>query len=143
MTHSFGSLAVRVGKFNTVGLLGIAVQIAVLYVLKSVLGMHYLLATALAVEAAVLHNFFWHQAWTWSDRHGGSTLARLVRFNLSSGALSILSNVVLMRIFAGALHVPYIAANLCAIAITSIANYLVADLFVFRRLGQNDSRMLS
>ncbi len=36
--------------------------------LTLLLGPHYLVATALAVEMAVLHNFFWHRRWTWADR---------------------------------------------------------------------------
>jgi putative flippase GtrA len=49
---------VRWLRFNAVGALGICIQLAVLAFLRSGLGMNYLLATALAVEATVLHNFF-------------------------------------------------------------------------------------
>jgi len=42
-------------KFNAVGAGGVAVQLAFLALLVR-LGVHYLLATALAVEAAVLQN---------------------------------------------------------------------------------------
>ena len=59
---------VRWLKFNAVGAIGIAVQLAVLTLLKSGLGLNYLLATALAVEVTVLHNFFWHERFTWGDR---------------------------------------------------------------------------
>jgi putative flippase GtrA len=55
-------------KFNLVGGVGIAVQFAALFILKSVLDFNYLAATALAVEAAVLHNFVWHEHFTWDDR---------------------------------------------------------------------------
>ena len=55
-------------KFNAVGAAGIGVQLAVLVSLRAGLHLHYLLATALAVEATVLHNFFWHKRFTWADR---------------------------------------------------------------------------
>jgi putative flippase GtrA len=125
------NLFVRWGKFNAVGAAGVAVQLTVLALFKSALGVDYLAATALAVETAVLHNFYWHQRWTWADRPRGSQVARLLRFNLTTGALSILSNVVLMWIFAGVFHLHYLVANLAAIAITSILNYLLADRVVF------------
>ena len=64
-------------KFNAVGAMGIVVQLAVLSVLKSGLGMNYLAATALAVEATVVHNFFWHERYTWADRASSARLARL------------------------------------------------------------------
>jgi putative flippase GtrA len=62
------STLLRWGKFNLVGAVGILVQFGVLFWLKSVLHFNYLAATALAVEAAVVHNFFWHERFTWSDR---------------------------------------------------------------------------
>ena len=48
-------------KFNFVGGIGIGVQLVVLTALKSGLHFNYLLATVLAVEAAVIHNFIWHE----------------------------------------------------------------------------------
>ena len=61
-------------------------------------GWPVLLATALAVEAAVLHNFVWHERWTWSDRpvRGPQRLARLGQFHLANGAVSLGGNVVVM-----------------------------------------------
>ena len=51
--------------FNGIGLAGAAVQLAVLWMLLAA-RVHYLPATILAVEAALLHNFLWHERWTWS-----------------------------------------------------------------------------
>jgi putative flippase GtrA len=59
---------VRWCKFNLVGAIGILVQFAALFFLKSVVHFNYLAATALAVEAAVVHNFVWHERYTWADR---------------------------------------------------------------------------
>jgi putative flippase GtrA len=120
-------------KFNTVGAIGIGVQLAALAILKSLLHVEYLWATALAVEAAVLHNFVWHERWTWKGRIGKKgVLLRLARFNLTTGAMSIGSNLILMRLLVGQFHMPYLAANLLAIAATSIANFLLSEWFVFR-----------
>jgi len=55
---------IRWVKFNAVGGVGILVQLGTLTVLRSGLGVNYLLATAIAVEATVLHNFFWHERFT-------------------------------------------------------------------------------
>lgn len=120
-------------KFNTVGAIGIAVQLAALAVLKSLLHVEYLWATALAVETAVLHNFVWHERWTWKGRvEKKGVLVRLARFNLTTGAISILSNLIFMRLLVGQLHMQYLVANLLSIAATSIANFLLSELFVFR-----------
>jgi len=125
-------------KFNAVGGIGILVQLAALAILKSLLHLEYLLATALAVEIAVLHNFIWHERWTWVERTKTAgdirgVLGRLARFNLSTGAVSIAANLLFMRLLVGQLHVQYLIANLVSIAVTSLANFLLSDLFVFRR----------
>lgn len=121
-------------KFNAVGALGIVVQTAVLALLVHVVRWHYLLATPLAVEAAVLHNFFWHRRWTWADRRqerarevGGA----LLRFHLGNGLVSILGNIVFMRILVGTLLLEPVLANLLSIVFCSVVNYLLADRFVF------------
>ena len=112
-------------KFNAVGLMGVAVQLAVLAVLVR-LGVNYLAATALAVEAALLHNFAWHARWTWKERPGS-----LWRFHLSNGVLSVCGNVILMRVFTGWLGVPVLAANLAAITSLSLLNFWMGEKWVF------------
>jgi len=127
-------------KFNFVGALGIIVQLGTLGFLVHVAGLHYLAATALAVEAAVLHNFAWHLRWTWADRAGIAAFASrgvsglgvlLLRFNLSTGLVSITGNVALMSVFAGVLDLDPLPANLASICVCSLVNFLVCDQFVF------------
>ena len=127
-------LALRWLKFNFVGGLGIAIQLGTLAILKDVLHLHYLAATALAVEIAVLHNFAWHQRFTWNDREGSgrTVLFRLLRFHLGNGLISILGNVALMRLLAGSFHLHYLIANLISIALCSLANFAASEWFVFR-----------
>jgi dolichol-phosphate mannosyltransferase len=116
-------------KFSLVGAMGIVVQLGTLALLTAA-GVNYLLATALAVEAAVLHNFAWHQNFTWSDR-GGAALGRLARFHTTNGIISIVGNLALMRLLVGGLGMPPVPANLLSIAMCSLANFLAADRIVF------------
>ena len=121
-------------KFNAVGGIGIGVQLAALAIFRSLLHLDYLLATVLAVETAVLHNFLWHERFTWADRPAARfshSLVRLVRFNASNGLVSILGNVLLMRLLVGTLGMQYFVANLIAIAVCSLVNFLLSDCFVF------------
>lgn len=122
-------------KFNLVGAIGIVVQLLALELLTSTLRINYLLATALAVEAAVLHNFVWHECFTWADRTfqgKGAIFHRLLSFNLSTGSISIGGNLLMMRLLTGALGWPPLAANLISIAACSVANFLINELWVFR-----------
>jgi putative flippase GtrA len=123
-------------KFNSVGAIGVGVQLAVLTLLAGQLGVNYLVATALAVETAVLHNFVWHEKWTWVDRFDSPSrrgrLKRLLQFNLTTGAVSIIGNLVFMHVFVGMLEIHFLAANLMTIAACSILNFLVSDRIVFQ-----------
>ncbi len=122
---------VRWLKFNAVGAGGIAVQLATLALLKSAWHLDYLTATALAVEAAVIHNYFWHERFTWADRTSGSSWARFAKFNLTTGLFSIVGNVLVMKVLVSGARLNYFVANILTIATCSIVNFLVSDRFVF------------
>jgi putative flippase GtrA len=134
---------IRWWKFNAVGAMGIVVQLVALTLLKSGLHMNYLIATALAVEAAVVHNFFWHEHYTWADRESASRLTRFAKFNLSNGAISILGNILLMRVLVGAIGLNYFVANALSIAGCSLLNFVVSDRLVFTGQSQSMCRCRS
>jgi putative flippase GtrA len=128
------STFVRWCKFNLVGGMGIGVQFATLFLLKSVLHFDYLLATAIAVEAAVVHNFVWHEQFTWADRVQPSSRRswpRLLRFNLTNGAVSIVGSLALVKVMVGFGHMNYLLGNGIAITLCSAANFLVSEEWVF------------
>ncbi len=129
-------------KFNAVGIAGIGVQLLALTVFKSGLRLNYLAATFLAVETAVLHNFFWHERWTWAERtrNAGGVAGRLARFHLANGLISIAGNLVLMWLLVSRLFMHYFPANLIAIATCSIVNFLASDRLVFRKRGGTGRR---
>ena len=123
-------------RFNVVGILGFALQTGALFVLTH--GPHrtgYLAATAAAVELAVLNNFVWHQRWTWKDRPPatkGETLRRLVKFNITNGAVSLVGNVIFMSILVGRLRLPIAIAYVMSVTACAICNFFLADRFAFQ-----------
>ena len=144
--QSWRSIGLRWLKFNLVGAIGIGVQLGCLALLKS--RVNYLAATAVAVEIAVLHNFVWHERFTWRERRIGheqdpmnhrlsrtrERLMRLLRFHLGNGVVSILGNTVLMWFFVGRIHMKQLlVANAIAIATCSLLNFALGEWFVFRQ----------
>jgi len=122
-------------KFNLVGLLGLALQTGALFVFtRATPRVGYLAATAMAVELAVLNNFVWHQRWTWKDRPSSTrreTLQRLVKFNVTTGLVSIIGNLVLMSVLVGRVGLPIIGANLVTVTACSLLSFFLADRIAF------------
>jgi putative flippase GtrA len=119
----------RFVAFNIVGLGGVAVQLASLALLVA-WGVHYLPATAVAVNFSVVHNFLWHRRWTWRDR-GGSARATFVRFVLTNGAVSLAGNLGVMATLVDGAGMSPVAANLVSIAVCGLLNFWLGDAFVF------------
>ena len=122
-------------KFNVVGLIGFGLQSATLFILThTVYSISYLAATAVAVELAVLNNFVWHQRWTWNDRPAAAkkeTWRRLAKFNVTTGLVSLVGNLVLMSILVGHFGLPITGANVITVVACSVISFFLADRIAF------------
>ena len=118
-------------RFVIVGCLGFVLQLLALWALTSLAGWPWLPATAVAVELAVVHNFVWHERWTWRDR-GEASWTRFARFNVATGLTSIVGNIVLMGILVGMMRIPAVIANAIAVGVLSAANFVASDRWVFK-----------
>lgn len=121
-------------KFNLVGGIGIVLQLSLVQLLGAVCHLPYLAATAIAVEATVLHNFLWHERYTWRGRRaalGSRRSVRLLRFHLGNGAVSLAGNLIFMKLLVGGLHLPLLAGNALSIVLCSLINFGLADRWVF------------
>jgi putative flippase GtrA len=112
-------------------MLGFVLQLLALWALTSLAGWPWLPATAAAVELAVVHNFVWHEHWTWKDRGEGSW-TRFARFNVATALTSIVGNIVLMGLFVGVMRLPAVVANAIAVGVLSAANFVASDRWVFK-----------
>lgn len=120
-------------KFMTVGVMGTAVKVGALVLLDAG-GLACLAATALAVELSLVHNFAWHLRWTWRDRSRGlspgEVAARLLRFHLATGSVTLAANLVTVPLLVRAgLHIA--VAGVLATMAAGLVNFLVAGLIVF------------
>jgi putative flippase GtrA len=119
-------------RFNLVGAMGMAVQLAALALFERRWRGHDLLATAFAVELALIHNFVWHLHYTWRDCRGPSAIpSRFLRFHLANGLVSLLGNLALMPVLVHGARLPVLAANAVAILCCSLANFSLSHLWAF------------
>ena len=123
----------RATAFLSVGAIGFVLQMSAMALLTAA-GWPYASAAVVAVEAAVLNNFFWHERWTWRDRALTSgALSRLARFHFSTGLTSIVGSLVFTALLVEWAGAPVLLANAAAVVLTAVANFLVADRWVFAR----------
>ena len=143
-------LAIRYIKFGMVGTSGTVVNMVVLY-----LGHEYLFhslegadgkpyaSLALAIAVATVNNFTWNRLWTWADRvtqppqdagiealPPSSLGAQLAKYALASW-FGIGLQYVLTLWLAHSMH--YMLANVIAIVIASVSNFLANDRWTFRK----------
>ena len=120
--------------FMAVGTMGLGVQLMVLRLLAAATTLSLETSMVLAVEVALLHNFVWHERWTWADREPGlssARLGRLARFHLTNGLFSIAGNVLLTSLLVAVAGLHYLVANVLAVALCTVVNFLAADRLVF------------
>jgi archaetidylinositol phosphate synthase len=140
--RQFSLVVRRWWRFNAVGIAGFVVQLVALWFLSKIAGVHYILATALAVEIAVLHNFAWHEVWTWRGLGAEGRWRRLRRFHAANGFVSIVSNVLFTAFLMQWIGLPLLAANGVAVVSMALLNFALAELWVFRRAVTEPERSI-
>jgi putative flippase GtrA len=125
----------RFARYNMVGFMGVVLKFAVLFLMMECTSTGYLISTALAVEAALLHNFYWHIQWTWRDRCADQPLEvairRLLQFQFGTGAVAMAANLVVMRLLVEQCGLHYGVANVAATLCAGLANFLLANFVIF------------
>jgi putative flippase GtrA len=122
----------RWGVFNLVGFGGFVLQLATVAALTRGFGWSGVVATAIALEVAAAHNFVGHTWWTWRSRRlgrAGGWARRFVKYQAAK-TTSLVASLATACFFIWSGTPPEIA-NLAAVLLCSIPNYLLAENYVF------------
>ncbi len=129
-------------KFGAVGASGTVINIAVLYAcqeffLLQIADFHARLnySIAIAITLATISNFYFNRRLTWRDRQYEASPGVMVLFlkYVAAAGVSIAIQSVMTKSLSLYLH--YIVANLVAIGVSSIFNFVANDKLTFRRSG--------
>lgn len=126
-------------KFCVVGASGVPVNL-----LCTWFGYHFLFfnlpeinrkagAYLLGIIISIFTNFLLNDIWTWKDRDKVQRgfLGRMLRFYLVCAAASLIQFGTAMGLSVG-LHLHYLLAQLIGIALATVINFLVNNLWTFR-----------
>ena len=125
----------RFSRFSVVGFLGAALQLTLVFLLTKYVGVLTTAATLVAVEITILHNFMWHERFTWRNRGPKSPrqiALRLWRFHAGNGLVSLAGNTIFIYFLVERLKAPVLPAAIGAIVLCSLANFWIADRWVYR-----------
>ncbi|MFC1892991.1 GtrA family protein, partial [Chloroflexota bacterium] len=114
-------------KFCLVGLIGVLVNMGLLWLLTEIVGFPYLVSAAFSIESSIVSNFLLNDRFTFRDRRSPQAktrLGRLLKFNLVSLAGLVL-NMGVLWLFTEVLGIYYLLSNLCGIVAATLWNYLV------------------
>ena len=119
-------------RFNLVGVMGFALQTLALWLLVKGAGLSSGVAITLAVLAAVSHNFVWHERFTWPNLPREKRFDRWLAFHISTGLVSLLTNLGITMIVMTATGLSVVPANIIAVVVASFANFWINDRLIFR-----------
>jgi putative flippase GtrA len=121
-------------RYGIVSAMGAVVQVATVALLGRITLMRPTTTAFLSVAAAVVHNFVWHERWTWLSRpaRSGSTLVRLGAYAGSNGAVSAVVGVASAVLLAHVRAIGPVGASMLAIASAGAINYWVARRVIWR-----------
>lgn len=111
---------IKLVKFALVGAAGVLVNNVALFLFYDVARLPLLLASPLAVETAIVHNFVLNNRWTFNKDK--LSLVRFIKFNsISLVGLLITVGVMFALVTQFGLH--YLVANLLGIGLATVSNF--------------------
>lgn len=122
-------------RFGLVGLLGLAVNQLILWLLVSTLGLNYLIAAVIASQGSTAAAFVINETWVFRaqpvSRSLPSMLRRLMVFDAVNVA-SLLLRLPVLFVLTSVVGINYLLSNLVAIAIFMLVRFVVADGWIWR-----------
>ena len=119
-------------RFGVVGLSGIVVNSAILWVLVRELHLAVLFGSVLATEAAILSNFLLNDRWTFRGVSERSFRQRLLRFNgVALGGMAITAGI--LTALASYTHLHLLIANVLAVGAATGWNYVVNSRWTWKQ----------
>lgn len=126
-------MTVHAIKFVSAGLIGLAYSEMVLYLLIDLANVSRTLSIIFATETSLLLNFYINDRWTFGQVRslGGRFVARFLKYHVSRLS-SVLLNIFLFLTLTELFHVNYLFANVVAVIVAFMFNYVTSFAWVWK-----------
>ena len=128
------------GRFLLVGLAGIGVNQALLWLFAGPIGISYLIGAVLASQGSTVFNFAGNEIWVFGRRAGGSRLRRFLAFDALNSA-SLLIRIPLLYVLVSIAGVHYLIANLAVIVLLTLVRFAICDMLIWKRQAKPARRI--
>lgn len=131
--HQMASLRMgRMSRFAAVGLLGTVVNLTVMWLLVGgLVDVGYVLASVIAAELSILHNFLMQERFVFRDVRRGSWARRLGQF-LAFNNVEALARVPLLVLLVDGLGAGAVAGQALLVAVAFLGRFLFTSRVVYR-----------
>ncbi len=123
----------RVAWFAAVGITGIIVNLAALFIFTEGVGLHYAISAVIAIELSIINNFLCNDVVTFADRRRGTMLGRLVRFN-TVALVTLVVNLGVLAALVEWVGMHYLPAEVIAILVAFALNFRGNDRWTYERV---------
>jgi len=123
----------RVLRYLLVGIMGILICTAVLWLFTDVLGLFYMVSAIIAYEVSIISNFLMNDVWSFGDLVGGKggRFYRLLKYNITRVGGILLSLFVLF-VLTSVFNIYYLLSNVIAIVVGFMYGYTTCLHIVWR-----------
>ncbi len=132
--------SIRIFRFMTVGVSGVLVNEGTLILLHRLLEVPVSIAGLIAIELAILNNFYWNSRWTWQDRESSGVLTSLLQYHIIALTAGSINYTILMALVSIS-WLPELA-NLAGMAGGVSINFLGNHFWTFKSLSTEQNEQL-
>jgi len=124
----------QIVRFGIVGVIAFVIDYTVLLLLTEVVGIHYLISSAVAFLVSVIFNYILSITFVFETDKTKSNGAQFSLFSvMSAGGLGI--NQLMMWLLSDVMFIPYQLSKFFATAVVMVYNFVTRKLFLERKEG--------
>jgi putative flippase GtrA len=124
-------------KFISVGVTGLFVNTALMWVFTDLMNIHYLGSAVLATQGSTFWNFSWTEKWVFGDRSKSQLpLYQRVGWFYAINNLLLVARGPILAVMVSFLGINYLIANVLSLAFMTVVRYVVSDNLIWGKEGK-------